>query len=85
MDAAPDPKRVADAIRTRLAAWRPPIEAARSAEAEALAHPTVGAVRVWKHRDRFPREAWLELSQAFPELTLEVLKGIEPAKTERAA
>jgi hypothetical protein len=46
---------------------------------------TVGAVRVWKHRDRFPREAWLELSQAFPELTLEVLKEIEPAKTERAA
>lgn len=56
--------------------------------AEAVANATgrtVGAVRVWKHRDRFPREAWLELSQAFPELTLEVLKDIEPAKSERAA
>lgn len=46
---------------------------------------TLGAVRVWKHRNRFPREAWLELSQAFPELTLDVLQRIEPAKTERAA
>lgn len=46
---------------------------------------TLGAVRVWKCRDRFPRSAWLELSQAYPELTLDVLKGIEPAKVERVA
>jgi hypothetical protein len=38
---------------------------------------TPGAIRVWKHRNRFPREAWLELSQAFPELTLSELKRLE--------
>lgn len=41
---------------------------------------TVGAVRVWKHRDRIPREAWLEINKAFPEMTLDVLKRIETVK-----
>lgn len=37
-----------------------------------------GAVRVWKHRNRFPREVWPELATAFPEeLTLDVLRLIE--------
>jgi len=35
------------------------------------------AVRVWKSRNRFPREAWLELNAAFPDLTLDVLRKIE--------
>lgn len=41
---------------------------------------TEGAVRVWKHRNRFPREAWLELNKAYPELTLEVLRSFEGEK-----
>lgn len=48
--------------------------------AQAVADATgrsLGAIRVWKHRNRFPREAWLELSQAFPELTLNELKRLE--------
>lgn len=40
----------------------------------AATNRSVGAVRVWKHRNRFPREAWLELSEAYPELTLDVLR-----------
>lgn len=44
-----------------------------------------GAVRVWKCRNRFPRSAWLELSQAYPELTLSVLRGLAPAKAYRVA
>lgn len=46
---------------------------------------TVGAVRVWKHRNRFPREAWLELSQAYPELTLVVLKRLQAKSSKDAA
>jgi hypothetical protein len=37
----------------------------------------VGAVRVWKTRNRFARSAWLELSQAYPELTLDTLKRLD--------
>jgi hypothetical protein len=44
-----------------------------------------GAIRVWKTRNRFPREAWLELSQAFPELTLDVLKDLEAEAPARVA
>lgn len=47
-----------------------------SAIAEATGR-SAGAVRVWKHRNRFPREAWLELSTAFPELTLDVLRLLD--------
>jgi hypothetical protein len=38
-----------------------------------------GAVRVWKHRNRFPREAWPEILQAVPEITLDFLMQIEAA------
>lgn len=48
-----------------------------------------GAVRVWKHRNRFPRDVWPELASAFPEeLTLDVLRLIEFApkpKSDRKA
>jgi hypothetical protein len=40
---------------------------------------TAGAVRVWKHRDTFPREAWPEIMRAFPDLTLDVLMKLEAA------
>ena len=33
-------------------------------------------MRVWKSRNRFPRAAWLELAQAFPELDLETLRKL---------
>lgn len=45
---------------------------------------SLGAIRVWKHRDRFPREAWLELSEAFPELTLDELKRLEAQRASAA-
>jgi hypothetical protein len=36
-----------------------------------------GAVRAWKHRNYFPREAWPEIIGAFPDLALEKLMEIE--------
>jgi hypothetical protein len=45
----------------------------------------IGAVRVWKTRNRFPRAAWLELAQAFPELDLETLRQLEAEAPARAA
>lgn len=36
-----------------------------------------GSVRIWKHRDYFPRTAWPEIQTAFPDLTLEKLKELE--------
>lgn len=45
----------------------------------------LGAVRVWKTRNRFPRAAWLELAQAFPELDLETLKKLDSEAPARAA
>jgi hypothetical protein len=36
-------------------------------------------VRVWKHRKRFPRRVWPEISAAFPELTTEKLLELERA------
>ena len=45
---------------------------------------TPGAVRAWKHRNEFPREAWPELSLAFPDLTTGVLLKLEArAKSAR--
>jgi hypothetical protein len=45
-----------------------------------------GAVRVWKHRDAFPREAWPEIIEAFPDITLDRLREIEKARQpEKAA
>ena len=43
-----------------------------------------GAVRAWKHRNYFPREAWPEIIQAFPDLNLERLMKLE-AETRGAA
>lgn len=45
----------------------------------------IGAVRVWKTRNRFPRAAWLELAQAFPELDLETLRKLDAEAPARAA
>jgi hypothetical protein len=39
-----------------------------------------GAVRAWKHRNYFPREAWPEIIQAFPDVPLERLIEIEAAR-----
>jgi len=39
----------------------------------------IGRVRVWKHRNRIPREVWPELVQAFPDVTLEKLMELERA------
>lgn len=36
-----------------------------------------GAVRQWKHRNRFPRDAWPEIIKAYPDLTLDRLLEIE--------
>jgi hypothetical protein len=46
---------------------------------------TPEAVRVWKTRNRFPRSAWLELAQAFPELTLDTLRELDSKAPARAA
>lgn len=61
------------------------IEAKGVPAIEAATGRTPGAIRVWKTRNRFPREAWLELSQAFPELTLDVLTRLEAKAPARAA
>jgi len=36
-----------------------------------------GAVRVWKHRNQFPREVWPEILTAFPDISLEKLMDME--------
>ncbi|MGH1574333.1 carph-isopro domain-containing protein [Methylobacterium sp. P31] len=46
---------------------------------------TPGAVRVWKHRDVFPREAWPEILEAFPDITLDQLRELEKARQRRKA
>jgi hypothetical protein len=46
---------------------------------------SAGAVLVWKTRNRFPRAAWLELAQAFPELDLETLRKLDSEAPARAA
>ena len=39
-----------------------------------------GAIRLWKHRKRIPRDAWPDLIEAFPdEITLETLRALEAA------
>lgn len=48
---------------------------------------TSGSVRVWKHRNQIPREAWPEIIAALPEISLEILMMTEgparaPAKGE---
>ena len=39
-----------------------------------------GAVRAWKHRNYFPREAWPEIINAFPDLGLDSLIKIEACR-----
>lgn len=41
---------------------------------------TPNNVRVWRHRGVLPRDAWPEVLEAFPDVTLDALKA-----TERAA
>lgn len=36
-----------------------------------------GAVRMWKQRNTLPRTNWPEIIAAFPDLTLDELRGIE--------
>lgn len=40
-------------------------------------------VRVWKHR-RIPRSVYAELIEAFPDVTLDVLKAGEPPANDTA-
>jgi len=39
-------------------------------------------VRIWKHRKRFPRAKWFDLVEAFPDVTLDMLRADD---RERAA
>lgn len=49
------------------------------ASVAALTGRTPGAVRVWKHRNQIPREAWPEVLTAYPDLTLQKLIASERA------
>lgn len=42
-----------------------------------------GAVRLWKHRGVLPRDAWPEIVDAYPDMTLDRLKEIEQARQTR--
>jgi hypothetical protein len=46
--------------------------------AEAL-KKRAGTVRMWKHRNVLPRSIWPELTQAFPDLTIQTLQEVEAA------
>lgn len=37
----------------------------------------IGTVRVWKTRNRIPREVWPELIETFDDLSVERMKAIE--------
>jgi hypothetical protein len=52
--------------------------------AEKVGKPA-GTVRLWKHRDYFPRTAWPEINSAFPDLALDVLRAIEAERQGRLA
>jgi hypothetical protein len=41
-----------------------------------------GLVRVWKHRNHFPRAVWPELIVTFPDLTMEVLLRSEDSTAQ---
>jgi hypothetical protein len=47
--------------------------------AEAIAVPAV-TVRMWKYRRSIPRAAYAELLQAFPDITLDMLKAGETSR-----
>lgn len=55
------------------------------ASVAALTGRTPGAVRVWKHRNQIPREAWPEVMTAYPDLTLQKLIAAERAGSSSAA
>ena len=44
-----------------------------------------GAVRTWKCRNRIPRAAWAEVIDAFPDVTLDVLKAANAEPQAKAA
>jgi hypothetical protein len=44
---------------------------------------SAGAVRLWKHRNLIPRDAWPEVIKAFPDITLDLLMEIEPDSAPR--
>lgn len=46
---------------------------------------TPGAVRVWKHRNQIPREAWPDILTVFPDVSLETLIATEPAPSGASA
>lgn len=46
--------------------------------ADAIGVPA-GRVRVWKARGVIPRSAWAEMIDAFPDITLDLLKAGAPA------
>lgn len=50
--------------------------------AEAVGYKA-GAVRLWKHRDYFPRKAWPDINSAFPDLALDVLRAVEAEREGR--
>jgi hypothetical protein len=49
--------------------------------AEAVGVPK-GRVRLWKHRNYFPRQQWPEINSAFPDLALDVLRAVEAKRAE---
>jgi hypothetical protein len=46
---------------------------------------SAGAVRLWKHRNQFPRDAWPEIITAFPDISMERLMELEAQSPESAA
>lgn len=36
-----------------------------------------GAIALWRHRNKIPRNAWPEIMEAYPDVTLAVLKAME--------
>jgi hypothetical protein len=50
------------------------------AEFAAKVGKEANAVRLWKYRNRFPRNAWPEIIAAYPDLTLAMLKRVEAAQ-----
>lgn len=38
---------------------------------------TAGAIALWRHRNKIPRNAWPEIVVAYPEVTISYLREIE--------
>ena len=43
-----------------------------------------GVVRLWKYRSTIPRRAWPDILEAFPDITLDVLRSSEPPPPQQA-